>query len=79
MIRVSDRDPAVLRELDHAGMGPGSKVWVDAADAVSVAVAVRAAESPVTQEAPGCPGVSLVAPTGIDPVTFRFSVERSTN
>jgi len=28
---------------------------------------------------PGLPGVLLVAPTGIDPVTFRFSVERSTN
>ena len=26
-----------------------------------------------------CPGVFDVAPTGIDPVTFRFSVERSTN
>ena len=24
-------------------------------------------------------GFSLVAPTGVDPVTFRFSVERSTN
>ncbi|VXB39419.1 hypothetical protein MICRO8M_130062 [Microbacterium sp. 8M] len=23
--------------------------------------------------------ITLVAPTGIDPVTFRFSVERSTN
>jgi hypothetical protein len=25
------------------------------------------------------PSVYVVAPTGIDPVTFRFSVERSTN
>ena len=24
-------------------------------------------------------GLLVVAPTGIDPVTFRFSVERSTN
>ena len=28
---------------------------------------------------PGFSGVLLVAPTGVDPVTFRFSVERSTN
>ena len=29
---------------------------------------------------PAVAGVSLcVAPTGVDPVTFRFSVERSTN
>ena len=26
-----------------------------------------------------CFGDLLVAPTGVDPVTFRFSVERSTN
>lgn len=25
------------------------------------------------------PSFLLVAPTGVDPVTFRFSVERSTN
>lgn len=33
-------------------------------------------------ETPGAlwvPGVIAVAPTGVDPVTFRFSVERSTN
>ena len=28
---------------------------------------------------PGFPGAAMVAPTGVDPVTFRFSVERSTN
>lgn len=28
---------------------------------------------------PGIPGGSVVAPTGVDPVTFRFSVGRSTN
>jgi len=40
----------------------------------------KVAQSPSRNEkTPGCPGVSLVAPTGIDPVTFRFSVERSTN
>ena len=31
------------------------------------------------KKTPGIPGVSVVAPTGVDPVTFRFSVERSTN
>jgi hypothetical protein len=31
------------------------------------------------QKNPGEPGAFVVAPTGIDPVTFRFSVERSTN
>ncbi len=30
-------------------------------------------------KSPGIPGLSMVAPTGVDPVTFRFSVERSTN
>lgn len=40
VIRISDRDPAVLRELDEAGIGPGSEVRVEAADAASVAVAV---------------------------------------
>ena len=28
---------------------------------------------------PGSAGLLSVAPTGVDPVTFRFSVERSTN
>ena len=28
---------------------------------------------------PGLRGLRVVAPTGVDPVTFRFSVERSTN
>ena len=32
-----------------------------------------------TQKTPNFLGVLLVAPTGVDPVTFRFSVERSTN
>ena len=32
------------------------------------------------QKTPESSGVlSVVAPTGVDPVTFRFSVERSTN
>ena len=41
VIRISDRDPAVLRELDGAGVGPGSELRVtDAADGASVTVAV---------------------------------------
>jgi DtxR family Mn-dependent transcriptional regulator len=40
VIRISDRDPAVLRQLDQAGIGPGSEVRVEAAGAESVAVAV---------------------------------------
>ena len=40
VIRISDRDPAVLRELDTAGVGPGSELRVDAADATSVTVDV---------------------------------------
>jgi hypothetical protein len=39
----------------------------------------RGAKRGGMQKTPGEPGVSMVAPTGIDPVTFRFSVERSTN
>lgn len=41
VIRISDRDPAVLRELDGAGVGPGSELRVtDGADATSVTVLV---------------------------------------
>ncbi|GGI46372.1 DtxR family Mn-dependent transcriptional regulator [Agromyces flavus] len=41
VIRISDRDPAVLRELDGAGVGPGSELRVaDGADAASVAVMI---------------------------------------
>jgi DtxR family Mn-dependent transcriptional regulator len=41
VIRISDRDPAVLRELDEAGVGPGSELRVaDVADAASVTVVV---------------------------------------
>ena len=41
VIRISDRDPAVLRELDGAGVGPGSELRVaDVADAASVTVVV---------------------------------------
>jgi len=41
VIRISDRDPAVLRELEGAGVGPGSELRVaDGADATSVTVLV---------------------------------------
>ncbi|MFE5670662.1 metal-dependent transcriptional regulator [Agromyces sp. NPDC056523] len=41
VIRISDRDPAVLRELDGAGVGPGSELRVaDGAGATSVTVIV---------------------------------------
>lgn len=41
VIRISDRNPAVLRELDDAGVGPGSELRVaDVADAASVTVVV---------------------------------------
>ena len=33
----------------------------------------------ITTKAPDEPGRVLVAPTGVDPVTSRFSVVRSTN
>ena len=40
VIRISDRDPAVLRALDEAGVGPGSELRVTAADGASVAIEV---------------------------------------
>lgn len=41
VIRISDRDPAVLRELDGAGIGPGSELRVaEVADAASVGIVV---------------------------------------
>ena len=41
VIRISDRDPAVLRELDGAGVGPGSELRVTGGtDATSVGVVV---------------------------------------
>ena len=41
-------------------------------------VGTKAAAS-VNAENPGNPGLLVVAPTGVDPVTSRFSVVRSTN
>lgn len=45
VIRISDRDPAVLRELEGAGVGPGSELRVtDPADAASVTVSLAGTE-----------------------------------
>jgi DtxR family Mn-dependent transcriptional regulator len=45
VIRISDRDPAVLRELDGAGVGPGRELRVtDAAGAASVTVTLDGTE-----------------------------------
>lgn len=51
VIRISDRDPAVLRELDTAGVGPGSELRVDAADAASVAVDVAGTARAIARRA----------------------------
>jgi len=51
VIRISDRDPAVLRELEEAGVGPGSELAVDAADAASVAVAVAGSTRAIARDA----------------------------
>jgi DtxR family Mn-dependent transcriptional regulator len=52
VIRISDRDPAVLRELDGAGVGPGSEVRVtDAADEASVTIAVADRTHPIARGA----------------------------
>lgn len=40
---------------------------------------IRLMDAPRNKKTPPKRGFHLVAPTGIDPVTFRFSVERSTN
>jgi DtxR family Mn-dependent transcriptional regulator len=52
VVRISDRDPAVLRELDGAGVGPGSEVRVTAAaDDASVGIRVGAAARTIAREA----------------------------
>ncbi|GAA2034213.1 manganese-binding transcriptional regulator MntR [Agromyces tropicus] len=40
VIRISDRDPALLRELESAGVGPGSEVRVTDAAGGAVGVAI---------------------------------------
>jgi DtxR family Mn-dependent transcriptional regulator len=52
VIRISDREPAVLRELDAAGVGPGSELRVvEGADAASVTVVVDGARRVIAREA----------------------------
>ena len=67
--------PADEGRPDHR-IGPQQVHPVDGAVGVD-----PPARQPGTRKAPllGERGLSDVAPTGVDPVTFRFSVERSTN
>lgn len=52
VIRISDRDPAVLRELEGAGVGPGSELRVtEHADGASVAFAVGGTARTIAREA----------------------------
>lgn len=52
VIRISDRDPAVLRELEGAGVGPGIELRVtDHADGASVAFAVGGTARTIAREA----------------------------
>lgn len=53
VLRVSDRDPAILRELDGAGLGPGVEVEVaDGSDeTVLLRIAGRGAPVPVARSA----------------------------
>ena len=52
VIRISDRDPAVLRELESAGVGPGSELQVtDAAAEASVTVSVAGRARTLAHEA----------------------------
>ena len=52
VIRISDRDPAVLRQLGGAGVGPGSELRVtDGADAASVTVLVEGARRAIARGA----------------------------
>ena len=55
----------------HASAAMTLDVYADEDDLDAVADTLN---PPDTRKAPVSPGVSLVAPTGIDPVTFRFSV-----
>lgn len=55
--------------------GPGRNYWLETGQAQRCPNAI----GQQNRETSGKPGPRMVAPTGIDPVTFRFSVERSTN
>ncbi|BDZ55072.1 metal-dependent transcriptional regulator [Agromyces marinus] len=51
VIRISDRDPAVLRDLDAAGVGPGSEVRVTDAAGSSIRVTVAGSARAITRDA----------------------------
>lgn len=53
VIRISDRDPAILRDLDGAGLGPGVEIEVaDVSDEeVRLRIAGREASVPVSRDA----------------------------
>ena len=53
----------------------GAVLWGDYLEQKGNFASSRAKQKPRSE----CFGDLLVAPTGVDPVTFRFSVERSTN
>ena len=53
----------------------GAVLWGDYLEQKVNFASSRAKQKPRSE----CFGDLLVAPTGVDPVTFRFSVERSTN
>ena len=65
-------------ELSH---GPSEKWPPPQVKSMCVASVLVAASVQWIKQKPRseCFGDLLVAPTGVDPVTFRFSVERSTN
>ena len=53
----------------------GAVLWGDYLEQKGNFASLRAKQKPRSKSF----GDLLVAPTGVDPVTFRFSVERSTN
>lgn len=53
----------------------GAVLWRDYLEQKGNSASPRAKQKPRSKSF----GDLLVAPTGVDPVTFRFSVERSTN
>ena len=53
----------------------GAVLWGNYLEQKGNFASSRAKQKPRSE----CFGDLLVAPTGVDPVTFRFSVERSTN
>ncbi|MDR5701714.1 metal-dependent transcriptional regulator [Agromyces aerolatus] len=47
VIRISDRDPAILRDLDDAGLGPGAAIEVTDASPEAVRLRIAGAETSV--------------------------------